>query len=560
MIFMDNHDEKSESSPTAKRLQRGIARGAVGIRPKKASVKTPIKIKTTFFKQASDTFESRDTPFKSKLIIENEDFLETDGYASSAKSSKDATPDSNIDEFQGFQSLSLTEDVHDENITRLISGAAISDSDNESGGEVIRKSEHSSEGLSSESSVQKGRISNDEVYVRAEVDYKAGHLLLAVSRLRPDTYLGRQQGAHITAYAVFVTSILESVDEQSIHEIPGLLAAIAKKFIPEERWQKLDETIQAMLIGVPEHFTNKSRKKMTKDLRDKHVAEENVKVIKTALKVQQATFLAQLISVISQEVLEGINQNRHRLYQRPKKKTKQDLGREGAKIRKTLQSLRAIQHLIKWKQSDKAATVIPEALKKGGVRQGIKVFLGKDKPSTKDVNAFIQAVKTDRVGQEKLQDISKIIGRLVFDLFDLDYHEYKVSLILQGTTNKAARSRLEQLLITRSEEEAIQDFLKEQQTNSVPELDFEDIEKKIIRNSIAIVLQHFDIVMRYAFSNLNSLPIELKRTICTEFLSHMQQHMHWPETTIQSMVSDVIEEWLDTRENDADVMIFGTRK
>lgn len=553
---MDNHDKKSELSPTAQRLKKSIARGAVGIRAKKPPLKTPIKIRSTFFKQDSEILQEHETPFKPRLTIENEDLVNTEGYVSSAKS----TPDSNVSELVSFQSLSLQGIEHDENISRLVYGATISDSDNESGGEIVRKSDHSSEGLSSESSVQRGAVSHDEVYVRAQVDYRTGHILLAVSRLRPDTYLGRQQGAHITAYAVFVTSILESVDEQSIHEIPGLLAAIAKKFIPEDRWQLLDQKIQTMLRGAPKHFINKNRKKMTKDLRDKFVEEENVKVIKTALKVQQATFLAQLIGIVSQEVLEGINQNRHRLYQRPKKKTKQDLGREGARIRQTLQSLRAIQHLIKWKQSDRAATSIPEVLKKGVLYQGIKVFLGEGKHNSKEVNAFMQSVKSDKVSQERQQDISKIIGRLVFDLFDLDYYEYKASLILQSTANKDTRSRLEQLLSTRSEAEAIQDFLKEQQTNSVPELDFENIERKIIGNSKEIVLQHFDIVMGHAFSSIYSLPAELRRTICTEFLNHMQHQMHWPETTIQIMASYVIEEWLGTRKDEADVMSFGAIK
>ncbi len=414
---MDNHDKKSELSPTEQRLKKSIARGAVGVRAKKNPLKTPIKIRATFFKQESGILQEHETPFKPRLTIENEDYVNADVYASSAKS----TPDSNVGELEGFQSLSLQGSEHDENISRLVSGATIADSDNESGGEIVRKSDHSSEGFSSESSVQRGVVSHDEAYVRAQVDYRTGHILLAVSRLRPDTYLGRQQGAHITAYAVFVTSILESVDEQSIHEIPGLLAASAKKFIPEDRWQLLDEKIQTMLRGVPKHFINKNRKKMTKDLRDKYVEEENVKVIKTALKVQQATFLAQLIGTVSQEVLEGVNQNRHRLYQRPKKKTKQDLGREGARIRQTLQSLRTIQHLIKWKQSDKAATIIPEVLRKGSLYQGIKVFLGEGKHGAKEINAFLQSVKTDSISQKKLQDISKVIGRLMFDLFDLDY-------------------------------------------------------------------------------------------------------------------------------------------
>jgi len=552
---MDNHDEKSELSPTEKRLKKSIARGAVGVRTKKHPLKTPVKIRPTFFKQESGISAEHETPFKPELSIENEDFVDIDVYESSAKS----TPDSSVSELEGFQSLSLQESKLDENISRLVSGAMISDSDNESGGEIVRKSDHSSEGLSSESSIQRGAVSHDEVYVRAQVDYRTGHILLSVSRLRPDTYLGRQQGAHITAYAVFVTSILESVDEQSIHEIPGLLAAIAKKFIPEERWQPLDARIQTMLREVPEHFTNKIRKKMTKDLRDKHVAEENVKVIKTALKVQQATFLAQLIGTVSQEVLEGINQNRHRLYQRPKKKTKQDLGREGARIRQTLQSLRAIQHLIKWKQSDKAATIIPEALKKGGLYQGIKVFLGEGKHSAKEVIAFIQSVKTGRVGQERQQDISKIIGRLLFDLFDLDYHEYKASLMLQNISNEVTRNLFNQLLNTMSAEEAIQRFSVTRGDAHVQTI-LRKVEKECIDNSTKMVLQHFDIVMGYAFSSLNSLPMEMRYTICNEFLNHMQHRMHWPETAIQQMASDAIDLWLDTRENMDDAMTPWSKK
>ena len=200
---MDNHDKKSELSPTEKRLKKSIARGAVGIRTKKHPLKTPVKIRPTFFKQESEISAEHETPFKPELSIENEDFVDIDVYAASAKS----TPDSNVSELEGFQSLSLQDNEHDENISRLVSGAMISDSDNESGGEVVRKSDHSSEGLSSESSAQRGAVSHDEVYVRAQVDYRTGHILLSVSRLRPDTYLGRQQGAHITAYAVFVTSI-----------------------------------------------------------------------------------------------------------------------------------------------------------------------------------------------------------------------------------------------------------------------------------------------------------------------------------------------------------------
>lgn len=361
-----------------------------------------------------------------------------------------------------------------------------------------------------------------------------------------------------------MTSILESVDEQSIPEIPGLLAAMAKKFIPEDRWQLLDARIQTMIRGVPKHFISKNRKKMTKDLRDKYVEEENVKVIKTALKVQQATFLVQLIGIVSQEVLEGVNQNRHRLYQRPKKKTKQDLGREGARIRQTLQSLCAIQHLIKWKQSDKAATTIPESLKKGALYQGIKVFLGKGKHGAKEINAFLQSVKTDSISQKKLQDISKVIGRLMFDLFDLNYYEYRASLILQAITNKEKRGDFEQLINTMGAEQAVGVLGEQEKASTTERVNLRKINNEISENAIEIVSQHLDIVMRHAFSSLKSLPREAKHIICVEFLGFMQKNMHWPEEIMEEISPLIIDKILSDEEamieDLSQAMSFGGKK
>ena len=545
---MDNYDEESVLSATEKRLQKGITTFLVGVQTKKKSSKIPIKRRTVFFKQIDKASEENDTPFKPGLIIENEDFVGINEHILAAKDFKSDLPDSIISGLDGSQVLALGRLEEDENILRAVAGAAILDSDNESYGEAVRQSEQSSEGFSSESSAQRGAVSHDEVYVRVQVDYRTGHILLSVSRLRPDTYLGRQQGAHITAYAVYVTSILESIDEQTIHEIPGLLGAIAKKFIPEERWTSLDEKIQIMLREIPEHFINKNRKKITRDLRGKHVEEGNVKIIKTALKVQQATFLAQLIGIISQEVLEGINQNSLRLYQRPKKKTKQDLGREGARIRQSLQSLCAIKHLIKWKHSDKVVTTIPEALKKGSLRQGIKIFLGAGKHDSEEINAFIQSFKANSISQEKFESISKVLGRLLFDLFDFDYYEYKAALIVKAIANKDKRSNFEQLVYTIGAERAIGVWCEQEKITVSERVDLRKINNEILENAIEIVSQHFDIVMHHAFSSFKRLPLEAKHIIYIEFLGFMQKNMNWPEQIMKEISPLIIDRILGDEE------------
>ncbi|MCR9192592.1 MAG: hypothetical protein NXI01_08030, partial [Gammaproteobacteria bacterium] len=554
-----NDDEKSDSS-TEKRLKKAFKRGSISVRNKNPTIQsTPIKIRSSFFKHRGDTVdEAQRSPFAVKLRIENEDH---EDYAAFIQGLITEDAPSSDEGDLGLVSLAIEEDTSEIKERRDISSQAASD--NESG-DLGRKS--SGEGFSSDSSLQRGTIDSQEFYIKTRVDYKTGSLSLSVSRLRPDTYLGRQQGAHITAYAVFVTAILESVDEQSIHEIPELLAAIAKKFIPEERWHVLDASIQAMRREAPEYFDKKNRKGITKDLRQKNVSESRVQIIKTALKVQQATFLAQLIDMISQEVLEGINQNRHRLYQRPKKKSKQDLGREGAKVRKTLQSLRAMQHLIKWKVSDKKETEVLVALKKGGIHQGLKVFLGKKKPSAQEINAFLQSVKRGSISEDKLEGISRTIGQLMFDLFDLDYYEYKASLILQEISNKTKRSGFEELLNAMDTADAVKIFERQEQEieNALERKNLKKVNDEIVENSERMVAQHFDILMRHAFSSLHYLPQEAKHSICSEFLRLMKKDMRWPEEIMEeisaSIVSMVLCDEEEVTENLDSTMLLGGKK
>ena len=320
-----------------------------------------------------------------------------------------------------------------------------------------------SEQRSSDSSNRQGRVVSKDFYVKATVDEHTAGLQLAVSTTRPDTYLGRRQGAHITAYIVFVTAILEAVDEQSIHEIPYLLLAVAKKFVSEEHWEKLDERMSEMLKNSPKHFDRDYRKALTADLRQKSVDEEVVQSLKKSMKIHHAILLANLIDDLSNQVLIGVNQNEDVLYLRPGKINASALGAEGARIKAAMQGLRAIQAVIRWQEKNAEEKIhLLEKFKQSTQRHGLRPFLSlapHTRISDRAIEKFFTTFNQEKIAiaptvtnrgrtsksrsaffkdpllvEQKIEGVAcstlKIISNLIFELFDLDYYGYTTSLLL----------------------------------------------------------------------------------------------------------------------------------
>lgn len=322
------------------------------------------------------------------------------------------------------------------------------------------------ERVSDDSSVARGAILSKDFYVKATVDERTAGLSLAVGTARPGTYLGRRQGAHITAYTVFVRAVLEAVDEKSIHEIPNLLLAIAKQFGTAENFATLTQRVQALPEVAPRHFDREYRKTLTAHLRQSSVDEKTIQDLKKSMKIHHATLLANLIDDLSTQVLIDINQNESVLYLRPGKTDSSALGAEGAKVRAAMQGLRAIQQVIRWqeKEPSKQASLL-EKFKQDTARQGLKSFLNvkrtseisdraidvffttfyqpqeeirasaavmSSRTSRSTSSAFFQSASSSE--QERLEGIAcstlRVISELIFNLFDFDYYEYTTSLII----------------------------------------------------------------------------------------------------------------------------------
>lgn len=426
---------------------------------------------------------------------------------------------------------------------------------------------------STDSEPQLGSIVNTNFFVKTMVNPKTAGLSFAVSPLRPDTYLGRQQGAHITAYIVFVTAILETVGEKSISDIPDLLVAAAMQFVPSSQWELFQHALRELIKDNP-FFEKKERKQLTAGLRET-VQETTVQFIKKSVKIHYAVVLAHFIDDLSNQILMAINQSESTLYARAgRPKTRQELGQEGARIRNAMKELRKI-----------VAGINMEPME--SVHRQFSLF------SIDDSDAVTRSISEDKVMPSRRNmrskapgaghhdaDLSDNIAKHIFDLFDFDYYEYTSSSILgkiesvileemKGLekslpkSKKSVRLSAEQI----SERSEIIDKIKackdileildEIENMETPEERWRalgDIQKdrahilnvlfnKIKKRSAVaqineavedirskapeIMAQHLDVTMNYAFYGLHNLAKIEWDTVCEKFITLVENGFHW---------------------------------
>ena len=363
---------------------------------------------SAYLKEKSDDF------FKSVYVTDVS--FKTELYADGKVVDFDET------EFSGDLSLRVAAASSASEVAVVVSeeivGPAIKDTLEAEEADLSERKRTSSE--STESEPQIGSIVDANFFVKTMVNPKTAGLSFAVSPLRPDTYLGRQQGAHITAYIVFVTAILETVDEQSISDIPDLLVAAAMQFVPSSQWESFQNTLQELIKDNP-FFEKRERKQLTAGLRDT-VQETTVKFIKKSVKIHYAVVLAHLIDDLSNQILMAINKSESTLYARAgRPKSRQELGQEGAKIRNAMKNLRKIVAGI----SMKAPASLIEQFSVFSMTDS-DVAAGEDKvmPSRHNTRSRAPSSSKSSAG------LSDNIASLIFDLFDFDYYEYTSSAIL----------------------------------------------------------------------------------------------------------------------------------
>ena len=425
---------------------------------------------------------------------------------------------------------------------------------------------------STDSEPQIGSIVDANFFVKTMVNPKTAGLSFAVSPLRPDTYLGRQQGAHITAYIVFVTAILETVDEQSISDIPDLLVAAAMQFVPSSQWESFQHTLQELIKDNP-FFEKKERKQLTAGLRDT-VQETTVRFIKKSVKIHYAVVLAHLIDDLSNQILMAINKSESTLYARAgRPKSRQELGQEGAKIRNAMKNLRKIVAGI----SMKTAASLIEQFSVFSMTDS-DVAAGEDKVMTSRHNTRSRAPSSSKSSA----GLSDNIASLIFDLFDFDYYEYTSSAIL-GKIESSVLEEMKDLekdlkklkkvkcltagQITERDEVAdkiqacknVLEILGEIEEMETPEerwrelMSIRDNEghflnvwlrklaimdvssqiaaviKDISYEAPHIMAQHLDIVMNHAFSGLRCLSQIEWDTVCSKFNTMVGISFHWDQ-------------------------------
>ena len=460
---------------------------------------------------------------------------------------------------------------------------------------------------STDSEPQLGSIVNTNFFVKTMVSPKTIGLSFAVSPLRPDTYLGRQQGAHITAYIVFVTAILETVEEQSISDIPDLLVAAAMQFVPSSQWESFQHTLQELIKDNP-FFEKRERKQLTAGLRET-VQETTVQFIKKSVKIHYAVVLAHFIDDLSNQILMAINQSESTLYARAgRPKTRQELGQEGARIRNAMKELRKISAEL---SAESAASLI-ERFSFFSVADSDEATesAGENRMTTLRSNMRNRALNSSTSSA----DVSDIIAKHIFALFDFDYYEYTSSAILSKIEAtvleemkdlekllpkpKKGKRLTEEQMAERSEitdkivackkvlgilsdtedmetlEErwdALMNIRSDKQhpiNMLISRLAIDDVASQIsevlenIRNKAPeIIAQHLDIVMNHAFSGLKGLPEAEWDAVCRKFNTMVGSLFHWDQVpAVMETALDMLPKHPDVAEETAakDVTIKST--
>lgn len=413
---------------------------------------------------------------------------------------------------------------------------------------------------STDSEPQKGSIVGTNFYVKTMVNPKTAGLSFAVSTLRPDTYLGRQQGAHITAYIVFVTAILETVDEQDITDIPDLLVAAAMQFVPSSQWESFQDALHGLIKENP-FFEKKERKRLTADLRET-VQETTVQFIKKSVKIHYAVVLAHFIDDLSNQILMAINQSESTLYARAgRPKTRQELGKEGAKVRNAMKALRKISAEL----SAESTTSLIEQFSFFSVVDSVEATesVGEERVAT--FRARTQRGTPSSGGTT--MELSDKIATHIFELFDFDYYEYTSSAILSKIESyilekmqdlearlpkrkkgarlneeqakalskindcKVALENLREIEELETSEERLQaleitDFAL---MNKEIQIRINEVKEDIRQEAPKIITQHLDIIMSHAFPELKRLPKAALDAVCKKFTVMVESRFHWDQ-------------------------------
>lgn len=308
-----------------------------------------------------------------------------------------------------------------------------------------------------------------------------GGVYISTVALRPKTHLVAKQGAHISAYIMNIKAILSSLNAQSISDAPSILLAFGKKFITQAKGKDLEKGLKKFEAQRPLYLTRVEQRIKIAYYQNFHATEQDISEIKSGIKAKNAIYLAEVLNYLGNEVLKGINQSQQAVFDRPGKINRQALGAEGARIKKAMSGLSAIQEVIQYTKEAHTTSnpiSIQDLSQESYLRKGLKAFVQNPEPEKKNSQLSPASVKNfvenfyhpelsgrDSIYRAGGRFVARTAGynhatldttaRLIVDLFDLHYMAYSASLALDSL-----RAQIKIKYPGRANQEIRQDFLK----------------------------------------------------------------------------------------------------
>lgn len=247
---------------------------------------------------------------------------------------------------------------------------------------TLRESPRSSEkegGASSSSSKQRTQATTAATLLIDVTVTSNQNIQVVLGKTRTKTQLGKAQGEHVTAYALLLQSIVSTIDDTPIDEIPKLLVASTQFYLLQENISSL-QAIEAKYekeLKELDYLSRAERKALTHKMREDGHSTRIITATKAGLKCIRANFIARMLRELASEIISQSNLQVHATFLSRIKKSKKELGEEGSRVKLALQALKALNNLLACVSEeipDKKTKLTKNFLETSSCTQGLNQF------------------------------------------------------------------------------------------------------------------------------------------------------------------------------------------
>lgn len=293
----------------------------------------------------------------------------------------------------------------------------------------VTKKRAQSDGSSNSSNLLVGVSQNQDILIFVEVvkttNTGRSIILISISDNRPPTALGNTQGDHVTAYKSFLEMLASAMQGRNIKNIPKYLNSLAVSILPDKK-DKFNVMLKILNEKVSKVVTKSQQDEAIRALKAKKIDPNTIENTRALYKSARIDIYKDVVRLMGQVFLQEVNLDEATAF----KKEGQSDKTEGARVKKAIHALKAVDDLLSIDDADnKQLNYFYENYIKTGApyKDGANAIFGEkavkildkswSKLGSKDKRNKIKGLYNDNV----VDKIADFFG----DLFDFQYQKHK---------------------------------------------------------------------------------------------------------------------------------------